>query len=79
MYVGNLQYKEKVKKGCHRIYFDPAHYPVKEELEKQKETTDDMTVKDKVKQKFKSASYIKLSKDLREASGKCGFNTTQKW
>ena len=78
MYVGNLQYKEKVKKGCHRIYFDPVHYSVKEELEKQREITEDMTVQDKVKQKFKSASYIKLWKDLREASGKCGLNITPK-
>ena len=76
-YVGNLQYKEKVKKGSHRIYFDPAHYPVEEELEKQKEITDDMTVQERVKQNFKSSSYIKLSKNLREASGKCGFNITQ--
>ena len=66
-----------MKKGCHRIYFDPAYYPVKEELEKQREITKDMTVQDKVKQKFKSTSYIKLSKDLREASSKCGFNITR--
>ena len=66
-----------MKKGCHRIYFDPAHYPVEEELEKQREITEDMAIQDKVKQKFKSTSYIKLSKDLREASGKCGFNITQ--
>ena len=36
-----------------------------------------MTVQDKAKQKFKSAAYLKLSRDLREASGICGFNITQ--
>ena len=31
MYVGNLQYKEKIEKGSHRIYFDPANYSITEE------------------------------------------------
>ena len=77
MFVGNLQYKEKVKKGSHRVYFDPAQYSIAEELEKQTNLTDDMTIQDRVKQTFKSNGYLKLSRDLREASGKCGFNISQ--
>ena len=77
MYVGNLQYKEKIEKGSHHIYFDLANYSITEELEKQSQLTDKMTIQDKVKQKFKSAAYLKLSRDLREASGKCEFNITQ--
>ena len=46
-------------------------------MEKQRETIEDMTLQDKVKQEFKSAAYLKLSRNIREASGKCGFNITQ--
>ena len=63
MYVGNLQYKEKVKKGCHCIYFDPDHYSIQEELEKQTNFTEDISIQDRVKQTFKSAAYLKLSRD----------------
>ena len=38
---------------------------------------DDITIKEKVQRKFKSQPYIKLCKDLREASGKCGFHIVQ--
>ena len=31
----------------------------------------------KVKLKFNSAIHIRLFKDFREVSGKCGFNITQ--
>ena len=34
-------------------------------------------MKQKVQMKFKSQPYIKLCKDLREASGKCGFHIVQ--
>ena len=37
----------------------------------------DATNEFRVRQMFKSKSYIKLSKDLREACGTCGFNTVQ--
>ena len=36
-----------------------------------------MTVNEQVQRKFKSESYINLSKDLRDACGQCGFNITQ--
>ena len=36
-----------------------------------------MTIQEKVKRKFKSPAYLKLPRDLREVSGKCGFNITQ--
>ena len=77
MYIGNLRNKEKVKKGSHRVYFDPNQYSIAEELEKQSNLTEDTSIQDRVKQAFKSAAYLKLSRDLREASGKCGFNITQ--
>ena len=36
-----------------------------------------MTTQEQVQRKFKSEAYMKLSKDLRDECGQCGFNITQ--
>ena len=38
---------------------------------------DDTTVKDRVQTKFKSEAYMRLCRDLREASEKCDFHIVQ--
>ena len=60
-----------------RVNFDPIKYPVEEELKTRSNTPSDTPVKLQVKQQFKSSAYIRLIKDLRVASGQCGFNTVQ--
>ena len=52
-------------------------YPVEEELKTRSNTHLDTPVKVQVQQQFKSSAYIRLSDDLRVASGQCGFNIVQ--
>ena len=65
IYVGNLQNKEKIDKGCRRVYFDPSQYSVAEELETQKGITEDMAVQEKVKQKSNSSPYLYIKMILK--------------
>ena len=76
-FVGNSSYKDKEGVTSYRIYFNPKKYSVSQELESMKNLPHDATLKHQIKNKFKSQSYMKLSKDLREACGTCGFNIVQ--
>ena len=73
-YVGNTKYKEKEGRQSYRVYFDPNKYPVTEEFEALSSITEDTTIQEKVQSKFKSSSYMKLSRDLRQACATSGFN-----
>ena len=76
-YVGQSRFKDKEGSGSFRIYFNPKDYSVQQELETIANLPDDISVKDRVQTKFKSEAYLKLCRDLREASGKCGFHIVQ--
>ena len=76
-YVGNSYYKDKKEQKPYRIYFNPETYPVNDELSILSQTPDDATIKQQTQQRFKSSSYLKLSKDIRKACGHCGFNIIQ--
>ena len=76
-YVGENKYKDKVGSGSHRIYFNPKDYSVQQELDTMINLPDDTTLKERVQSKFKSEAYMRLCRDLREASGKCGFHIVQ--
>ena len=76
-FVGNLQHKKRNTEGIHRIYFDLTQYPVTEEIHNDNEIANDKSAKIKVKFKFKSATYVNISKGLREANGRCCFNINQ--
>ena len=71
--VGDSQYKDKNKSDNCSIYFNSDKYSVHDKLQKELEGNCNMIVQ----QKFKSKSYLKLSKDLQDACGQCGFNITQ--
>ena len=76
-YIGNNKYNERKNASNLRVYFDPNKYPVKEELKSKYEISQDASIKFRVQQQFKSSAYVRLSKDLRKASGQCGFNIIQ--
>ena len=76
-YVGNSQFKRPKDGDNFRVYFDTKDYPIEEEFETMDKFTTETTMKQKVQMKFKSQPYINLCKDLREASGKCGFHIVQ--
>ena len=76
-FVGNSKYKDKEGQNSYRIYLDPKDYSVNEELQSMSSIPVDATNEFRVRQMFKSESYVKLSKDLREACGTCGFNIVQ--
>ena len=76
-FVGNSSYKDKEGATSYRIYFNPQNYSVTDEWNSFANLPEDSTVKHQVQNKFKSQSYLKLSKDLREACGTCGFNIVQ--
>ena len=76
-FVGNSKYKDKEGQTSYRIYLDPKDYPVNEELQTMSSFPVDATNEFRVRQMFKSKSYIILSKDRREACGTCGFNIVQ--
>ena len=73
-YVGESEYKDKDGKKSYLIYFDPNKYSVEKELEVLSSLPENTTIQDKVQSKFKTSSYILLSKDLRKACGRSGFN-----
>jgi len=75
-FVGNSSYKGK-EGSTYRIYFNPQNYSVTDEWNSFANLPEDSSVKHQVQNKFKSQSYLKLSKDLREACGTCGFNIVQ--
>ena len=76
-FVGDSQFKKPKEGQSFRVYFDPKDYPIQEELDTMDNLSREVTIKEKVQLKFKSKPYIKLCKDLREASGKCGFHIVQ--
>ena len=76
-YVGNSYYKDKKDQKSYMVYFNPETYSVDEEMSTLSLIPEDATVKQKTQSRFKSSSYIKLSKDLRQACGNCGFNIIQ--
>ena len=76
-YVGDSKFKMKTDTDMFKIYFNPEDYPVKDEISKMSQLLEDIPLKEKVQSKFKSPAYMKLSKDLREASGQCGFHIVQ--
>ena len=76
-YVGDSKFKMKKGVEMYKVYFDPEDYPVKDEIYKMSQLPEDIPLKQKVQSKFKSDAYLKLSKDLREASGQCGFHIVQ--
>ena len=76
-YVGDSQFKKSRNGESFRVYFDPKDYPIQDEFEIMDNLPGEVTVKEKVQLKFKSKPYIKLCKDLGEASGKCGFHIVQ--
>ena len=66
------------KKSSETIYSTLETHNTKISIKvKELELTCNTTIQEKVQQKFKSQSYLMLSKDLREACGQCGFNITQ--
>ena len=73
-YVGDCKYKDKEGKKSYRVYFDPNKYSVTKELEVLSSLSENATIQEKVQSKFKSSSYMLLSKDLRKACGSSGFN-----
>ena len=73
-YVGDCKYKDKEGKKSYCIYFDPNKYSVTKELEVLSSLPENATILEKVQSKFKSSSYMLLSKDLRKACGSSGFN-----
>ena len=76
-YVGDSKFKMKKGIDRYKIYFNPEDYPVKDEIYKMSQLSEDIPLKQTVKSKFKSDAYLILSKDLREASGQCGFHIVQ--
>ena len=76
-YIGDPQYKDKNNKTAYRVYFDPSKYPVTDEFAKITSLPDNASLKEQTQNRFKSTSYIRLSKDLREACGNCAFNIVQ--
>ena len=75
--VGDSIYKDKKNNGNYRVYFDSTKYSAQDETQKDLEVNSEMTIQEQVHRKFKSESYMKLSKDLRDACVQCGFNITQ--
>ena len=73
-YIGNVKYKEKEGRQSYQVYFDPNKYSVTDELEALSSITEDATIQEKVQSNFKSSSYMKLSRDLRQACATSGFN-----
>jgi len=73
-YVGNAKSKEKEGRQSYRVYFDPNKYSVADEHEALSSITEDATIQEKVQSKFKSSSYMKLSRDLRQACATSVFN-----
>ncbi len=78
-YIGDPIFKHKEGGECYRVYLNPSKYPVTEELQTIASLPEDTPLKVCTQKRFKSEAYIKLSKDLRDASGSCGFNLVQKW
>ena len=76
-YVGDSKFKKKKNVDVYKNYFNPEDYPVKDEIFKMSQLSEDIPVKQKIQSKFKSEAYLKLSKDLREASNQCGFHIVQ--
>ena len=76
-YVGNSKFKKSREGEEFRVYFDPNKYPIEDEFETMNNLPDDITIKEKVQMKFKSQPYVKLCKDIREASGNYGFHIVQ--
>ena len=68
-YVGDSKFKMKKGADMYRVYFNPEDYSVKDEIYRMSQLPEDIPLKEKVQSKFKSDAYMKLSKDLREASG----------
>ena len=73
-YVGDCKYKDKEDKTSYRIYFYQKKYSVTKEMEVLSSLPENATIQEKVQSKFKSSSYMFLSKDLRKACGSSGFN-----
>ena len=76
-YIGDPKYKDKKNKTAYRVYFNPSKYPVTDELSKITSLPDNASLKVQTQNRFKSSSYLRLSKDLREACGNCAFNIVQ--
>ena len=76
-YVGDSRFKDREGLGSFRIYFNPKDYSVEQEMDTMSTLPEDTSVKEKVQTKFKSDAYMRLCRDLREASGKCGFLIVQ--
>ena len=55
--VEDSQYKHKDKSGNYGLYFNPDHYSVRDELQKESEVNCNMTVQEQVQQKNQSKSY----------------------
>ncbi len=76
-YIGDPIFKHKEGGECYRVYLNPSKYPVTEELQTIASLPENTTLKVCTQKRFKSKAYMKLSKDLRDASGSCGFNLVQ--
>ena len=73
-FIGDPCYKDKQDNKAFRVYLNPSKYLVAEELSKIASLSEDASVKTQTQSRFKSESYIKLSKDIRDACGNCAFN-----
>ena len=76
-FIGDPKYKDKNENNAYRVYFNPSKYPVTDELSTIASLPGDTSLKVQTQTRFKSKSYLKLSKDLRDACGNCAFNIVQ--
>ena len=76
-FIGDSFYKDKEGRESYRVYFNPAKYPVTEEMSKITALPEDASVQVKTQNRFKSKAYLRLSKDIRDACGNCAFNVVQ--
>ena len=76
-FIGDSKFKDKKGNNAYRVYFNPSKYPVTDELTKIASLPDDAPLKVQTQTRFKSESYLRLSKDLRDACGNCAFSIVQ--
>ena len=76
-FIGDSKYKDKNGNNAYRVYFNPSKYPVTNELSKIASLPDNASSKVQTQTQFKSESYLRLSKDLRDACGDCAFSIVQ--
>ena len=76
-FIGDPCDKDKQDNKAFQVNLNPSKYTVKDELSKIASLPEDTSIKTQRQSRFKSESYIKLSKDTRDACGNCAFKVVQ--